>query len=265
MTACVLASLGLPITSEAYTFCVVPSQKAVTGETYRAHRLPCLENKTWNEYLADQRRYFSDISNVTFLFYPGTHLMNGSLEANQTENLLIIGSSPDSVLLTSTFPGRSTPLRFNNFSNVRVEGMAIKLCAAVWPYSDYDNGVVYFSTGKNASVLNSRLNNECNGSEVYSEWVENILVSDISIHKSKESLHGSVCLYHGVFGNISVFNSTFDLTSSNYDSNGVFVFLSFSSMPENSLPIENSSVTVDHCSFTCRNVLTINLAKGCCP
>ena len=103
---------------------------------------------------------------------------------------------------------------------------------------------------------------ECNGIEVYSEWVENILVSDISIHKSKESLHGSVCLYHGVFGNISVFNSTFDLTSSNYDSNGVFVFLSFSSMPENSLPIENSSVTVDHCSFTCRNVLTINLAKG---
>ena len=158
MTACVLASLGLPITSEAYTFCVVPSQKAVTGETYRAHRLPCLENKTWNEYLADQRRYFSDISNVTFLFYPGTHLMNGSLEANQTENLLIIGSSPDSVLLTSTFPGRSTPLRFNNFSNVRVEGMTIKLCAAVWPYSDYDNGVVYFNTGKNASVLNSRLN-----------------------------------------------------------------------------------------------------------
>ena len=244
----VLSSL---VTSEgASTFCVKPSENVVAYQS-EGKRLQqdCLETKTWNEYLADQSRYFSSVADFNFIFFPGEHDMNRSLEANNTNDLLITGSASDNVRLTSSLTGISTPLIFNKFSNIIIEGITIKLCASI----PYDRGLLFFINGKNASVRDSVLDNVCNGSEIHAEQVLDVSILHVHISKLRESECGSVC-FPNVSGDIQIVNST--LLSSVADPTGKFVFLYFGE----SLMV-NSSITIERCKFTCQNVLTINLAN----
>ena len=167
----------------------------------RLQQQHCLENKTWNEYLADQQRYFSGVSDVTFIFYPGTHFMNRSLEANGTKNLLITGTSPDAVVLTNSLPTKDLMV-FTYFSGIAVEGITMELCVS--------NTVVNFSHGENASMQNIVLNNTCDNyiTEILAEWVENITLSHV-MSKAHDWCRSTIYFKCNVSGTINLMHSKF--------------------------------------------------------
>ena len=158
----------------------------------------CTETKTWNEYLVQQHRYFTNVLNTTFLFYSGTHYMNSSLEANNTSGILLSGSSPDEVILTSSVSSISTRLIFINFSNIIISGMKIELCASIVRAEAVYNVLLYFSNGVNVTVHNVKLNNTCNASEIYGEKVHDMTFSYINLSNSNPSSCGSLCLHQDV-------------------------------------------------------------------
>ena len=240
------------------TFCVVPEHVRKEVDTLHASygTEQCTETKTWNEYLAQQYRYFNEVSNITFLFRHGTHYMNRSLEAKNVSSLRLSGSSPHDVLLTSALLGESTPLIFSNFFDVTVEGMNIELCASIGEDQYIQNGLIYFSNGTNATVQNVKLENLCNGSEIYGERTVNMLFIHINVTTLKESACGSFCLYTEISGTINVINSTFKMSYGGINTTGKFTFLNFGSNP-----VLKTSVIINRCSFTCNNVLNINLAS----
>ena len=244
-----LASISLQSTSGAQTIYCVVSPGRVWGETWRL----CNEMKTWNEYLAQQHRYFHNVSNVMFLFLSGTHYMNRSLEANNTSHILFTGSSPDDVILRSSVTDISTPLNFTNFSNITVKGMNIELCTSV----GMDRaGILYFSDGLNFTVHNARINNTCNGSEIYGRRVTNVLITHIVVRYSRGSTCGSVCLLPDVTGLVNITNSTFIASKNDYGVTEMFAFINFAGVDT---VMFNSSVYIDSCLFICRAVLVANL------
>ena len=169
------------------TFCVVPEH--VRKEVHASYGTEqCTETKTWNEYLAQQYRYFNEVSNITFLFRHGTHYMNRSLEAKNVSSLRLSGSSPPDVMLASALLGESTPLIFTNFSNVTVEGMNIELCASIGEDQYIQNGLIYFSNGTNGTVQNVKLENTCNGSEIYGERMVDMSFIHLNRYKIKGKL-----------------------------------------------------------------------------
>ena len=249
----------------ANIFCVLPpGEVAIKTDHFTdcgQKGQQCEERKTWNQYLANQPRYFREVEDSTFYFCPGTHYMNRSLAANGTENgtdnLVIAGASPNDVLLVaSSGMSRSTPFIFKNFSSVSVEGIAIKLCVSVDPTADqYNTGVLYFTYVESAIVWSVVLNNVCNGSEIYyGDHVDNISISHLSVKKSEESLHSSVYFSIDSGTVVRISNSTFELLSDNGLSQGAYVFIDFSTEL-----VQNSSVVIESCVFTCRNALRINL------
>ena len=264
-TICIvgLASFRFPLTSAAQlTYCVV-SEHARTGEAHRSTsfgatktKTYCTENKTWNEYLAQQNRYFHAVSNVTFLFYSGTHYMNRSLEAKNISNLLLSGNSPHDVILTSSVHGVSTPLNFTNFSNITVEGMSIELCASVRMNEAVNKGLLYFSSGGNVTLYEINYKNACNGCLIFGENIRNITFSHINITNSNPSVCGDVCLTTAVSGNISIIHSAFSTPSADLNCDSSVPFLNFGPNL-----IENTSIHINHSSFNCRNVLIINIAS----
>ena len=233
---------SLLLTGEAAsTFCVVPSEKTSTDLEVKKHQ----QCKTWNEYLADQQRYFYGVSDVTFIFYPGTHFMNRSLEANGTNNLLITGMSSSDVLLTPTIAELSTPLKFNDFLSVTVEGMTITLCTL-------QNGLLSFSHGTNASVLKVNINNTCGGCEIYAESIENMTIANLYVKKANNNRFGSICFNFGMSGTIQIFNSSFKQEDPHND----YGFLRLGALSPNSL------VIIISCNFLCGNVLGVDAPNG---
>ena len=139
------------LTQSAVEYCVRPSQPtfeaAFDGDSrspvYRAIMdSQCVENKTWNEYLAEQDQYFK--SNVEFRFLPGVHFMNKSLEVSDVSNMSFFGKGPSNVTLTTDtsveYP-LSVVLNFTSFSQVTIRGLRFLLCASP--------SVLGFSSGAN--------------------------------------------------------------------------------------------------------------------
>ena len=241
------------------TFCVVPEHVRKEVDTLHASygTEQCTETKTWNEYLAQQYRYFNEVSNITFLFRHGTHYMNRSLEAKNVSSLRLSGSSPHDVILTAALLGESTPLIFSNFFDVTVEGMNMELCASIREDQYIQNGLIYFSNGANGTVQNVKLENTCNGSEIYGERMVDMSFIHLNVTKSKESFCGSLCLYPELSGTVYVINSTFRMMPRGAcHGSGIFAFLNFGR-----LLMYNTSVFLYNCTFRCENVVFINLAS----
>ena len=249
-----LATFSLLSTSSGAqtTYCVI-SKEDPAGRKTQTH---CTETKTWNEYLVQQHRYFTNVLNTTFLFYSETHYMNSSLEANNTSGILLSGSSPDEVILTSSVSSISTPLIFINFSNIIISGMKIELCTSVVRAEAVYNGLLYFSNGVNVTVHNVKLNNTCNASEIYGEKVHDMIFSYINLSNSNPSSCGSLCLHQDVSGTIKVINSSFYTSHAHVHCYTPTVFVNFGPYL-----MENTTVLLYNTKFTCRNVLTINLAS----
>ena len=151
LTVCVAVFAAVFVrTSEATsTFCVAPSEPLGTEVSDGAGQ--CLEIKTWNEYLAEQTRYFTGVSDTRFYFYPGIHYMNRSLEAVYVTDLQICGNAPNNVLITFAIIDLSIRMTFTNFSNILIQGISIKQCAPIAP-ATYNDGLLHFSLGENATV-----------------------------------------------------------------------------------------------------------------
>ena len=233
----------------------LPRDRSQSGPGYDRKLLQCAERKPWNEYLAEQEQYFR--SNVTFLFSPGLHRMNRSLQVTNVSNLYFYGNTSLNVTLVHncTKNGLSTPLVFSSFSYVTFEGLTFDLCTS------FDDGLLSFLTGNNVSITDIKFQGACsNGSYIAAQNVKNIAISRVQFTKIESNWNannpcGDICFHKNVSGIIQLQNLWFiDFPGTTL---AQFSFINFGS----SL-VDSAFILIDNSTFYCKRPLTVNLGNA---
>ena len=233
------AVLRAVLTQSAVEYCVRPSQPALKaafdGDSLSVHRAfvdsQCIENKTWNEYLAKQDRYFK--SNVEFRFLPGVHFMNRSLEVNDVSNMSFSGKGPSSVTLkTDTVEhSLSVVLNFTSFSHVTIKGLRFLLCASP--------SILGFSLGTDVTIVNAEFENPCDSCDISAENLKNIAIKRTLV------TGGSLCFSQNISDDIEIKESTF---VASFNASVDLTFISFST-------VNDAFVLIESCNFSCGSVI----------
>ena len=241
------AIVHVVLTQSAVEYCVRPSQPALEaafdgGSFFPAHRAfvesQCVENRTWNEYLAKQHHYFK--SGVEFRFLSGVHFMNRSLEVNNASNLTLFGKGPSSVTVTTInmTVEQPTSLTFINFSHIRINGLRFSLCIST------GHSILDFRSGNNLALMDADIYNTCEGNATFVENLKNVTITNTLIK-------GGIMFFDHNVGNIDVKKSKF------IDSPFGYAFITY--MPEVSTNV--GLVVIDNCNFSCGNALKLELGS----
>ena len=261
----IVCGLFLTLTSTSLAvkfYCVTPTPQLKLKPDHEAASLhghmlsQCTENNTWNGYLAKQEEYVINKTNVTFLFFNGLHFMNRSLEARNVTNLHFKGNSIENTILSSNLE-LSTPFLISNFSNTVIEGLTINTCASL--YDDITvTGTIFFSSGNNVSVKHIEFNNNCNGSYIAADNVENIAITSVVMQNNGKlnKTCGNICFYDNVSGIIELHMLTFLVF---HDSDDKPQFSSINFGPN---PVDSAQISIDRCHFSCRRPLLINVGNA---
>ena len=143
-----------PVLVLSAEYCVKPTTAPATKlQIDNVMGTPCL---VFNDYLADQDRYFK--SNTTFKFLPGIHEMNKSLHIVNVDNFQLVRASSKTSREEITITGlnNDTDMAFINHSNIRIEGMRFHLCAKLSGVS------LTFFNGANLTLHYILLDQPCN-------------------------------------------------------------------------------------------------------
>ena len=140
-----------PVLVLSAEYCVKPTTAPATKlQIDNVMGTPCL---VFNDYLADQDRYFK--SNTTFKFLPGIHEMNKSLHIENVDNFQLVRASNktsrDEISITGS---NDADIIFRHHSNIKIEGISFYLCPLLaWSLN--------FFNGTNLTLLYVELNQPC--------------------------------------------------------------------------------------------------------
>ena len=183
ITLAVVAFSASPSFSN-HIYCVIPDNST---ELYPFH-FYC---EMLDHYVQQSKHYF--VSNITFVFMPGTHILNAGLLIKNVRNLQLKGSG------TVRCSGSSGFLIVNS-SNVRIENITISNCGQCIDPNTNTHAALAFDT------------------------VHNLTISGITVHNSR----GFGVYSNRVFGSwlirSSVLRNNSASASSNYSGGNAFIY-----------------------------------------